>query len=81
MTLNSSGEEVQQNTAENPQDGQSGTNEEVIKREDYVNLQSDYTKKSQYLIEVTLDRARENPKSILDIKDLKLQNKIVSEIY
>jgi len=75
---NSSVEEVRQ---DNENTSVQTQQEEVIKKEDYVNLQSDYTKKSQALIEITLERGRENPKSILDIKDTKLQNKVISEIY
>ena len=79
-TSNSSYEEVRQTISEDTT-VQPFPQEEVIKKEDYVNLQSDYTKKSQALIEITLERGRENPKSILDIKDAKLQNKVISEIY
>lgn len=76
---NSSDEEVRQTSGDTTVQAQN--NEEVIKREDYVNLQSDYTKKSQALIEISLERGRENPKSIVDIKDTKLQNKVISELY
>lgn len=54
---------------------------EVIKEEDYKNLQSSYTRANQERIELAVKLAEKDKSSILDIKDRKLQEKVIKEIY
>lgn len=81
-TLNSSplGGEIQSNDG-NTTDVQSQSQDGLVKKEDYISLQSDYTKKSQMLKDIALELAKKDPESILSIKDTKLQNKVISEMY
>ena len=52
-----------------------------IKEEDYKNLQSFSTRANQERIDLAIKLANKDKKSILEITDKKLQNKVVKEIY
>ena len=54
---------------------------EVIREDDYKNLQSSYTKANQERIELATRLAEKDKSYILDIKDRKLQDKVIKEIY
>lgn len=53
----------------------------TIPEDDYKSLQAEYTRSNQELINSKIELAKVNPKSILDIKDTKLQSKVIKEIY
>ena len=80
MTMQEASHEELQNKTWESDEGQA-QNKEVIKEEDYKNLQSSYTKANQERIDLALKLAEKDKSSILDIKDRKLQEKIVKEIY
>lgn len=54
---------------------------DTVSVEDYKNLQGFATKDRQELIRTKVELARLNPKSIADISDVKLQNKVIEEIF
>lgn len=54
---------------------------EVVREDDYKNLQSSYTKANQERIELATKLAEKDKSSILDIKDKKLQDKVIKELY
>lgn len=54
---------------------------EVVPKKDYIELQSVYTATRQAQIETSIELARNNPKAILDMKDTKLQEKVIKSIY
>lgn len=64
------------NTA--PVDGQA---EQTIKVEDYKNLQSEFTKSRQSEIDLAIKLARKDKSEILNIKDYKIQSKVIKELY
>jgi hypothetical protein len=57
------------------------TQENVVREEDYKNLQSSYTKANQERIDLATKLAEKDKSYILDIKDKKLQDKVIKEIY
>ena len=52
-----------------------------VKEEDYKNLQSFSTKVNQERIDLAVKLATKDRAELLNIKDIKLQNKVVKEIY
>lgn len=78
--LNSPQDGIQSN--ETPLDGQAQQPQlEVIPKADYVNLQSEYTRTRQAAIEMATELARSNPESIKGIKDWRLQDSVVKNLY
>lgn len=55
--------------------------ENKIKEDDYKNLQSTYTKANQERIELAKKLVEKDKSEILNIKDKKLQNKVVKDLY
>lgn len=53
----------------------------VVAEEDYKNLQSEFTRKNQLLIDTNVKLAESNPKEILNISDKHLQDKVIERIY
>lgn len=47
----------------------------------YKELQAEFTRRNQELIETKIELAKRDAKSIIDIKDTKLQNKVIQEVY
>lgn len=87
-TQNSSVEnaEILNNNGENTQGVQAPTIEELTAKlaqeeADKKALQAEYTRNRQYLIDVAMEQAKANPKSIATIKDEKLQSTIVRQLY
>jgi hypothetical protein len=55
--------------------------EAVVSEAQFKELQAEFTRRNQELIETKIELAKKDSKSILDIKDIKLQNKVVQEVY
>lgn len=53
----------------------------LVAEEDYKNLQSEFTRKNQLLIDTQVRLAETNPKEILSISDKGLQDKVIERIY
>lgn len=62
---------------ENP-DGQT---QKVVPEEDYKNLQSEFTRNRQALIDNSIKLAESNPKEILSIWDKTIQDKVIEKVY
>ena len=58
-----------------------GQAEQTIKVEDYKNLQSEFTKSRQSEIDLAIKLARKDKSEILNIKDYKIQSKVIKELY
>lgn len=62
--------------------GQALTPEQLVRIEaDKLALQSEYTRTRQALIEATATIAKADPSSINTIRDTKLQNSVVKQLY
>jgi hypothetical protein len=57
------------------------TQEEVINKDDYKNLQSYSTKVNQERIDLAKKLVEKDKSEVLNIKDKKLQNKIIKDLY
>lgn len=79
--LNNQPEGWIQQTSETPPVGQTLTPEQLAQLEAYKNLQAEYTRSRQTLIELAVDKATSDPSSINTIKDKNLQNTVVKNLY
>ena len=55
--------------------------EPTVSETQFKELQAEFTRRNQELIDTKIELAKKDAKSILDIKDTKLQNKVVQEVY
>jgi hypothetical protein len=53
----------------------------AVKEEDYKSLQAEYTRANQEKINLAVKLANIDKKSIIEIGDKKLQDKVIKEIY
>jgi hypothetical protein len=66
-------------TNQNPEAGQS--DKTSYSADEYKNLQAFSTKANQEKIDLAIKLAKKDPKEILEIGDVKLQNKVIKELY
>lgn len=81
-TQQASKEELQNDTTVSNEELQWEQSEkETISKDDYTSLQSEYTKTRQREISYAVKLAERDKKSILEIEDRKIQDKVVKELY
>lgn len=68
-----------QNDVVSQDEGQ--TTKPAIKEEDYISLQSEFTRTQQDRISAYVKLATKDKKEILEINDRKIQSKVVKELY